>query len=119
MGAVLTTLLAASDPAAAQGKPSFDCAKAASVAEKAICADPVLAQADAEVAKNYAALLKTLDAHAGKALRADQSDFIAYRDQIADFNENTPRTSRLSISANSCATVRPSWPASANRRMQV
>ncbi|MBA1142160.1 lysozyme inhibitor LprI family protein [Mesorhizobium neociceri] len=91
MGAVLTVLLAASDHAAAQGKPSFDCAKAASVAEKAICADPTLAQADAEVAKNYAALLKTLDAPAGKALRDDQSDFIAYRDQIAGFNENTPK----------------------------
>ncbi|ESZ36167.1 lysozyme inhibitor LprI family protein [Mesorhizobium sp. L2C067A000] len=74
MGAVLTVFLAASDHAAAQGKPSFDCAKAASVAEKAICADPTLAQADADVAKNYAALLKRLDAHAGKALRDDQSE---------------------------------------------
>ncbi|MES0006622.1 lysozyme inhibitor LprI family protein [Mesorhizobium sp. C120A] len=91
MGAVLTVFLAASDHAAAQGKPSFDCAKAASVAEKAICADPTLAQADAEVAKNYAALLKRLDAHAGKALRDDQSDFIAYRDQIAGFNESSPK----------------------------
>ena len=87
----LTIFLAASDHAAAQGKPSFDCAKAASVAEKAICADPTLAQADADVAKNYAALLKRLDAHAGKALRDDQSDFIAYRDQIAGFNENTSK----------------------------
>jgi len=91
IAAVLTELLAASDHAAAQGKPSFDCAKAASVAEKAICADPALAQADADVAKAYAALLKTLDAHAGKALRDDQSDFIAYRDQIASFNENTSK----------------------------
>ena len=91
IGAVLTVLLAASDNAAAQGKPSFDCAKAASVAEKAICADPALAQADADLAKNYAALLKRLDAPAGKALRDDQSDFIAYRDQIASFNENTSK----------------------------
>jgi len=91
IAAALTTLLATSDPAAAQGKPSFDCAKATSVAEKAICADPVLAHADADVAKNYAALLKTLDARAGKALRDDQSDFIVYRDQIAEFNENTPK----------------------------
>ncbi|MGX5849933.1 lysozyme inhibitor LprI family protein [Mesorhizobium sp. PL10] len=85
----MTTLLAAH--AAAQGKPSFDCAKAASVAEKAICADAALAQADADVAKNYAALLKMLDTPAGKALRDDQSDFIVYRDQIAGFNENTPK----------------------------
>ncbi|ESX72376.1 hypothetical protein X758_14860 [Mesorhizobium sp. LSHC416B00] len=61
------------------------------ISEKAICADPVLAQADADVAKNYTALLKRLDAHAGKALRDDQSDFIAYRDQIAGFNESSPK----------------------------
>lgn len=88
---VLAMVPALSGYALAQSKPSFDCAKAASVAEKAICADPALAQADADVAKNYAALLKTLDARAGKALRDDQSDFIAYRDQIAGFNENTPK----------------------------
>lgn len=91
IGSVLSALLAADGNAMAQGKPSFDCAKAASAGEKATCADPVLAQADADVAKAYAALLKTLDAAAGKALRADQSDFIAYRDQIAGFNENTPK----------------------------
>lgn len=88
---VLAMMPAVAEPASAQSKPSFDCAKAASVAEKAICADPALAQADAEVAKNYAALLKMLDPHAGKALREDQSDFIGYRDQIAGFNENTPK----------------------------
>ena len=88
---VLVALLASNGSAIAQTKPSFDCTKAASAAEKAICADPALAQADADVAKTYAAVLKTLDPHAGKALRDDQSDFIAYRDQIAGFNENTPK----------------------------
>jgi uncharacterized protein YecT (DUF1311 family) len=88
---VLALLPVASGRALAQAKPSFDCPKAASVAEKAICADPALAQADADVAKNYAALLKTLDARTGKALRDDQGDFIAYRDQIAGFNENRPK----------------------------
>ncbi|MFC3322327.1 lysozyme inhibitor LprI family protein [Mesorhizobium cantuariense] len=61
------------------------------MAEKAICADPALAQADADVAKTYDALLKRLDPRAGKALRDDQGDFIGYRDQIAGFNENTPK----------------------------
>ena len=87
--AMLAALLLSSRDAAAQAKPSFDCAKAASVAEKAICADPDLAQADADVAKTYAAALKLLDARAGKALRDDQGDFIQYRDQIADFNKDT------------------------------
>jgi uncharacterized protein YecT (DUF1311 family) len=88
IGAVFTALLAVTGAATAQSEPSFDCAKAVSVAEKAICADPALAQADADVAKTYAALLKTLDAAAGKALRDDQSDFIAYRDEVAGFSEN-------------------------------
>ena len=87
----LIALLASNGSAMAQAKPSFDCAKAASVAEKAICADPASAQADADVAKTYAAVLKMLDPHAGKALRDDQSDFIFYRDQIAGFNENKPK----------------------------
>jgi uncharacterized protein YecT (DUF1311 family) len=90
-GVALVALLASGGSAFAQAKPSFDCAKAASLAEKAICADPALAQADADVAKTYEALLKRLDPRAGKALRADQSDFVAYRDQIAGFNENTPK----------------------------
>ncbi|UDL91464.1 hypothetical protein LGH82_09565 [Mesorhizobium sp. PAMC28654] len=47
----LAVLLMSHGNAIAQAKPSFDCAKAASVAEKDICADPVLAQGDADVAK--------------------------------------------------------------------
>lgn len=89
--AALVVLLLSHGSAMAQVKPSFDCAKAASVAERDICADPALAQGDADVAKNYTAALKTLDSSAGKALRDDQSDFIQYRDQIAGFNENTPK----------------------------
>jgi hypothetical protein len=77
--------------ALAQGKPSFDCGKAASVAEKAICADPALAQTDADIAAKYAVALKMLDARAGKALRDDQSDFVSYRDQIAEFNQGIPK----------------------------
>jgi len=91
VGAFAALLLMSHGVAMAQTKPSFDCAKAASLAEKDICADPALAQGDADVAKNYAAALKTLDQSAGKALRDDQGDFIQYRDQIAGFNENTPK----------------------------
>ncbi|TPM37374.1 lysozyme inhibitor LprI family protein [Mesorhizobium sp. B2-3-4] len=89
----LTLIIASASPgsALAQAKPSFDCAKAASAAEKSICADPALTQADADIAGKYAAAIKTLDARAGKALREDQSDFIAYRDQIAEFNQDTSK----------------------------
>ncbi|WP_195175563.1 lysozyme inhibitor LprI family protein [Mesorhizobium sp. INR15] len=89
--AAIILVLASCGGALAQAKPSFDCAKATSVAEKAICADTALALADADVAKNYAAALKMLDPVAGKALRDDQRDFTQYRDEIAGFNENTPK----------------------------
>jgi hypothetical protein len=46
---------AAATPAAAQTAPSFDCAKAATVIEKAICGDPQLAEADATMSRLFAA----------------------------------------------------------------
>ncbi|MBN9222714.1 MAG: DUF1311 domain-containing protein [Mesorhizobium sp.] len=88
---VSATMPALCGHALAQNKPSFDCGKATSAAEKAICADPTLAQADADIAGKYATALKMLDPRAGKALRDDQSDFVSYRDQIADFNQDTPK----------------------------
>jgi uncharacterized protein YecT (DUF1311 family) len=77
--------------AAESGKPSFDCAKATSVAERMICADPGLAAADAAIAVNYAAALKRLDAAARKALAQDQQDFVSYRDRIAGFDQGVPK----------------------------
>jgi len=44
-------------PAAAQSGPSFDCAKASSEVELAICAMPQLAAADREMAAIYTALV--------------------------------------------------------------
>jgi uncharacterized protein YecT (DUF1311 family) len=73
------------------GQPSFDCAKATSVAERMICADPGLAAADAAIAVNYAAALKRLDAAARKALAQDQQDFVSYRDRIAGFDQGVPK----------------------------
>jgi uncharacterized protein YecT (DUF1311 family) len=84
-------LAASSGDAAESGNPSFDCAKATSVAEKMICADPGLAAADAAIAANYAAALKRLDASARKALAQDQQDFVSYRDRIAGFDQGVPK----------------------------
>ncbi len=77
--------------AAQAAKPSFDCARAKSVAEKMICADPGLAAVDAAIAANYAAALKRLDAPARKALAQDQQDFVSYRDRIAGFDQGVPK----------------------------
>jgi uncharacterized protein YecT (DUF1311 family) len=89
--ALTFTLVAGMADAAESGKPSFDCARAKSVAEKMICADPGLAPADAAIAANYAAALKRLDAPARKALAQDQQDFVSYRDRIAGFDQGVPK----------------------------
>src|SRR5277367_4644441 len=89
--ALVFVLAASAGSAAESGKPSFDCAKAKSAAEKMICADPGLAAADAAIAANYAAALKRLDGPARKALAQDQQDFISYRDRIAGFDQGVPK----------------------------
>lgn len=70
--------------ALAQPAPSFNCAKAQTPAEKAICADTTLAKADADIAQRIKALGQALDSETAKALVQDQRSFIKLRDQIAD-----------------------------------
>lgn len=65
---------------AAAAQASFDCSKASTVAEKAICADPGLAAADAAMAQAFGALLKTLASAQQAALRADQKNWLTGRD---------------------------------------
>ncbi|TWT13872.1 lysozyme inhibitor LprI family protein [Reyranella sp. CPCC 100927] len=83
-------------PAVAMAQPSFDCAKAQSAAEKAICADPALAKADVAIAARFLAIGKTLDSQAGEAFDKDQRYFVRVRNIVAD-NATSPadRTERL------------------------
>ena len=62
--------------------PSFDCAKARTVAERAICASADVSQLDSEIANAYKTALIRLraDANAVEALKADQRIFMRYRD---------------------------------------
>jgi uncharacterized protein YecT (DUF1311 family) len=89
--ALAFVLAVSTGDATESGRTSFDCAKAKSVAEQMICADPGLAAADAAIAANYAAALKRLDAPARKALAQDQQDFISTRDRIASFDRGVPK----------------------------
>ncbi len=89
--ALALVLAAGAGDAADSGRASFDCARAKSVAEQMICADPGLAAADAAIAANYASALKRLDSPARKALAQDQQDFISYRDRIAGFDQGVPK----------------------------
>lgn len=65
---------------AAAAQPGFDCTKATTAAEKAICADPRLAGADAAMTKAFAALLRARLPVQQAALRNDQKRWVTERD---------------------------------------
>ncbi|WP_157627779.1 lysozyme inhibitor LprI family protein [Burkholderia gladioli] len=64
--------------------PSFNCTKAKSAAEKAICVHPDLAALDVKIAQEYRALRAKLDSLAAAALADDQRWFVGTRDAIAE-----------------------------------
>ena len=68
-------------PVQAQGGPSFDCAKAATPLERAICKSPELAKADRDVSAAYAALAARLNGAAKEHLVKDQQRWIANRNR--------------------------------------
>lgn len=76
----------------AAAAPSFNCAKATTPVEKAICANTALAEQDAAIAQQYKAVRGKLDAEAAKSLTADQRYFLGVRDNIyaAPFKGSTP-----------------------------
>jgi uncharacterized protein YecT (DUF1311 family) len=59
---------------------SFDCAKAATPVERAVCADAALARLDREVAQAYAARLEAADPAGKPAIRAAQRAWLGRRD---------------------------------------
>ncbi|WP_367718305.1 peptidoglycan-binding protein [Nitratireductor sp. GISD-1A_MAKvit] len=62
-------------------RPSFDCAKASSRVEHAICGNADLAELDRAVARHYAAALEGLDAGGRARLQAEQRAWMAQRDR--------------------------------------
>jgi tetratricopeptide (TPR) repeat protein len=77
---------------AVAGKPSFNCATARRAAEKAICANPELANLDREInAVNTRVVERatTADPRGGRALQREQDEFLARRNAAfgrADFD---------------------------------
>jgi uncharacterized protein YecT (DUF1311 family) len=78
---VLLATLALPSPAGAQAQ-SFDCAKAKTDIERAVCADPALAALDRRMVEAHAAAERRLasDPKAVKILREEQADFVEERD---------------------------------------
>lgn len=81
-------LLGVSNLAYAAG---FDCAKARTAREGAVCADPQLGALDAEMARRYDAAMKSLSPEGGRALRAGQLEWLRFVDDLVDGKwEKTP-----------------------------
>src|SRR5262245_63346247 len=78
---VLFASCLASCPAFAQGRPSFDCAKASNDIERAICGHPELAKADRETAEAYAALIAKLSGPAKDNAVKNQERWIEERNR--------------------------------------
>ena len=88
-------ILLACAPARAEGGPSFDCRKAASAVEKAICTDDKLGALDRRMAASYAAALQRLDPKGVEALRNDQRSFQAVLSYGLEWDEDKPKDKRI------------------------
>ena len=72
-------------PACGANAASFDCAKAATIVENEICADPALSQADERMAQAYGKVMEaTL---APRALRSDQMRWLASRESVGTLDD--------------------------------
>ncbi|WP_436059672.1 MULTISPECIES: lysozyme inhibitor LprI family protein [unclassified Phenylobacterium] len=71
----------APDPTWGAERPSFDCRNAASLAEEMVCTDAVLAAADRHMARAYRRAERS--GAPVEALREDQDDWLAYREEAA------------------------------------
>ena len=67
--------------AQADDRPSFDCARASTPVEHAICAEPGLARLDMRMAARYAAVRRAMPPGARSVLTTDQRWFLGARDE--------------------------------------
>ena len=67
--------------------PSFDCRRASTPVERAVCADPALGRLDRRMAESYAALRRALPQEAREALRKDQRWFLGAQDEWLENSE--------------------------------
>ncbi len=92
LAAVLASGASIAIPTAAQAQNSagFDCRKASTPTEKAICADADTAAADRAMTIAYNALVDRADPALKASLRKDQNDFLELRRQAFEVHRTTP-----------------------------
>ena len=82
--AVMACVAAACLGVGAARAASFDCAKAGTFVEKAICADATLSRLDEVLAQNFRGMLAADLGRPASALRAEQRRWLAERDRCTD-----------------------------------
>lgn len=80
-GALAWAAFAAIAPAAAADGPSFDCAKATTRVERAICATPALAALDREIAGHIVGRLRGASPERAEAVRREQRAWLRSRNE--------------------------------------
>lgn len=70
-----------------QSAAAFDCDRAASDVEKTICSDPAAKAADEEMSAAYEALLPVLQGEQAEMLKANQTAWLALREQNCGWQE--------------------------------
>jgi uncharacterized protein YecT (DUF1311 family) len=78
--------------------PSFDCTKAVKAIEKSVCADVQLARLDRQVAKAYAAAVRSADTGERERLRRGQREWLAQ--QRASCGSKSGRALKLCLMAS-------------------
>ncbi|MBT9290678.1 lysozyme inhibitor LprI family protein [Prosthecodimorpha staleyi] len=86
-GLTLAAAILAASPQPAEAQASFDCTKAKTAVEKAICADRNLGALDRKMAAAYGAALKRFDAATGRLIREDQQTAMQLRDWAFEFED--------------------------------
>jgi uncharacterized protein YecT (DUF1311 family) len=77
-------------PAPAPTPPSFDCSRAATVAEKEICGNPEFSSLDSRIAVLLAQALTIVSARDAEALRGDQRAWLKDRDDCGSRVHGNP-----------------------------
>jgi uncharacterized protein YecT (DUF1311 family) len=83
-----TLTIAATLANALQSQPSFDCGRASTPVERAICADPELARLDRRMAVAYSSARLALPPPARRVLADDQRWFLYVRDEYYEGRAN-------------------------------
>jgi uncharacterized protein len=87
-------------PGSASAAPSFDCTKAASVVEKAICADAKLSAADQKLAVTYQSALSRIPTDGQAQFRQSQRQWLSFVHTVCDM-EALPKNLRF-VTTSEC-----------------